>query len=197
MMELAKPVLAVLYREESILKEFLCDLEVEKLSPAFYFEGLQRYYGREMGEGLLKRFISLSGLMEKEELKDFKLWAMGKEEEYSCSGKRSINIDPGYVDESQLVLASSKRRGGRFYLGNGVYAEMEYLYLYGKFRPLYWTYGDYRDNRVKRFFEDVREDLLRQLNLARQGKELIVYRFTQDKLYKEVKAWRVVGKVET
>ncbi|MFN3265159.1 MAG: DUF4416 family protein, partial [Aquificaceae bacterium] len=87
--------------------------------------------------------------------------------------------------------------GGRLYLGGSVYAEIEYLYLYGNFRPLYWTYGDYRDKGVREFFEGVREDFLRQLNLAREGKELVVYRFAQDELYKEVKAWRMVGEVET
>ncbi|RME10711.1 MAG: DUF4416 family protein [Aquificota bacterium] len=195
--ELAKPILAVLYRERSLMEYFLSGLDVERVSQDFYFEGLQRYYGREMGDGLLKRFFSLSGLMKKEELRDFKLWAMRREEEYSCHGRRGLNIDPGYVDESHLVLASSKRRGGRLYLGGSVYAEIEYLYLYGNFRPLYWTYGDYRDKGVREFFEGVREDFLRQLNLAREGKELVVYRFAQDELYKEVKAWRMVGEVET
>lgn len=66
---------------------------------------------------------------------------------------------------------------------------MEYLFVYGHFRPLYWTYGDYRDKRVKAFFESVRGDFLEQLNLARQSEELVVYRFTQDKLYEEIKTW--------
>ncbi len=195
--ELAKPILAILYRNENLLEAFLAELQVERSLKGIYFEGLQRYYGREMGEGLLKIFVSLSGLVRKQDLRDFKLWAIRREEEYACGGKRTLNIDPGYVDESHLVLASSKKRGGRLYLGSGVYAEMEYLYLYGNFKALYWTYGDYRDRRVIEFFERVREDFLRKLNLARQGKELIVYGFTEDKLYEEVKAWRMVGEIET
>ncbi len=188
-MELAKPVMAILYREEGLLEDFLLNLKVERVSQSFYFEGLQRYYGKEMGERLFKRFLTLKGFMKKEELVDFKLWAMNMERKYALDSKRRLNIDPGYVDESHLVLASSKKRGGRLYLGKGVYGEMEYLFVYGHFRPLYWTYGDYRDKRVKAFFESVREDFLEQLNLARQSKELVVNRFTQDKLYEEIKAW--------
>ena len=52
-----------------------------------------------------------------------------------------------------MAEGPSKKRGGRIYLGEGVYAEMEYLYVYGGFRPRYWTYGDYRDKRVREFFE--------------------------------------------
>ncbi len=187
--ELAKPIIAILYRKEELVKDFLSDHKVERISQSFYFEGLQKYYGKEMGEGLFKRFVSFKGFMKKEELVDFKLWAMDKERKYALDSKRRLNIDPGYVDESHLVLASSKRRGGRLYLGKGVYSEMEYLYIYGGFRPLYWTYGDYRNKRVKEFFEKVRKDFLEQLNLARQSKELVVYRFTQDKLYEEIKTW--------
>ena len=72
-MELAKPVLAILYSDENLLTDFISRLKVEFVSESFYFEGLQRYYGKEMGEGLYKRFFSLKGLMSKEDLKNFKL----------------------------------------------------------------------------------------------------------------------------
>lgn len=182
-MELAKPILAILYSNEYVLKEFLAQLEFGLLSEPFYFEGLQRYYGREMGDKLYKRFIELKGLIKKESLVDFKLWTMEKEKLFALENKRRLNIDPGYVDESHLILASSKKRGGRIYFGKGVYAEMEYLYLYGAFRPLYWTYGDYRDKRVKEFFERVRENFLEELKLARKGYKLRLLEFSKDKLY--------------
>ena len=182
-MELAKPILAILYSNEYVLKEFLAQLESGLLSEPFYFEGLQRYYGREMGDKLYKRFIELKGLIKKESLVDFKLWTMEREKLFAWENKRRLNIDPGYVDESHLILASSKKRGGRIYLGKGVYAEMEYLYLYGAFRPLYWTYGDYRDKRVKEFFERVRENFLEELKLARKGYKLRLLEFSKDKLY--------------
>ncbi|MEN3028975.1 MAG: DUF4416 family protein [Aquificaceae bacterium] len=193
---LAKPIISLLYRERELLQEFLSDLPVERLSEPFYFQSLQRYYGREMGEGLHKVLFSFKGLMRREELKEFKKWARERERHFSLEGRRALNIDPGYVEESHLILASSKKRGGRFYLGEGVYAEIEYLYVYGAFRPLYWTYGDYRDIRVRRFFERVREDFLRELKLTGKGEELVVYRFTQYELYQSIEPWGPVGEEE-
>ncbi|MCX7989131.1 MAG: DUF4416 family protein [Aquificaceae bacterium] len=193
---LAKAIMSLLYKKRELLQEFLSNLPVERLSEPFYFQSLQRYYGREMGEGLHKVFLSFRGFMRREELKEFKKWALEKERYFSIEGKRGLNIDPGYVEESHLILASSKRRGGRFYLGEGIYAEIEYLYVYGAFRPLYWTYGDYRDIRVREFFERVREDFLKDLKLAREGKELVVYRFTKYELYQSIEPWRPVGEEE-
>ncbi|GBC88854.1 hypothetical protein HRbin13_00985 [bacterium HR13] len=195
-MELAKPILAVIYRQEDVLREFLKELCLQDISPIFSFPSIQRYYSKEMGEGLLKVFISLKGLMRKQNLIRFKLWAMQKEREFSCSGRRSINIDPGYVDEHHLVLSSSKKRGGRFYLGEGVYAEMEYLFVYGSFRPLYWTYPDYRDERVRRFFQAVRERFLEELKTAKHGSNFQLVSFTQNILYETFQTGRVVGKEE-
>ena len=188
-MELSKPVMAILYREEDVLKDFLSKLPISRLSESFYFEGLQRYYSKEMGEGLLKVYASLDCMVKKEYIVPFKLWAMAQERFYALEGKRKLNIDAGYVDESHLVLASSKRRGARIYMGSGVYVEIEYLYVYGSYRPLYWTYSDYRDRRVRAFFEQVREDFLKELNLARKGNPFILCRFTEEELYKEAKAW--------
>ena len=187
-MVLAKPVLALLYSDRALLEDFLADLCLERRSEEFYFESVQRYYSKEMGSPLHKVFVSLKCLMRREELREFKLWSMRKEEEYKADGRRRLNIDPGYVDESHLVLASSKKRGGRFYLGGGVFAEMEYLFVYGSFRPLYWTYADYRDKRVRAFFELVREDFLESLKLANRGNKLILCRFSEDELYEEVHA---------
>ncbi|SNZ14800.1 DUF4416 family protein [Hydrogenobacter hydrogenophilus] len=178
-MELAKPILSVIYKEEEVLRELLQELSVEHLSESFNFASIQRYYSREMGEGLMKIFLSLEGLIKKEELVSFKLWAMKKEKEFSLHGRRRLNIDPGYVDESHLILASSKKRGGRLYLGKGVYAEIEYLFLYGGFRALYWTYADYRDKRVMAFFEKVRNAFLKELKTTKHGNELRLLSFTE------------------
>ncbi len=182
-MELAKPILSVIYKEEEIFREFLKELNVEHLSEPYYFASIQRYYSREMGEGLMKIFLSLKGLIKKEELVNFKLWTMKKEKEFSLHGRRRLNIDPGYVDESHLILASSKKRGGRLYLGKDVYAEMEYLFLYGGFRPLYWTYADYRDKRVIAFFEKVRKAFLNELKTAKHGNKLMLLSFTEYQFY--------------
>lgn len=182
-MEVARPILAITYAEEKLLEIFLSELPVLHASESFYFEGLQKYYGQEMGYPLYKKILSLRGFMRKEDLPEFKLWSARKEKQYASKGKRRLNIDPGYLDESHLVLASSKKRGGRVYVGSGVYAEIEYLYVYGGFRPLYWTYADYRDKRVRGFFESIRDDFLKELKLAWKTNELRLLDFSKDELY--------------
>jgi hypothetical protein len=67
------------------------------------------------------------------------------------------------VDKSHLFLTTHKERGGRVYLGKGVFLEMEYLYFGKDFKELFWTYQDYRQREVKNFFLEVRKKYLSQL----------------------------------
>jgi len=168
-MDLAKFVFAVLYNEnyKDNLHKAIGEIsslfgEIDYLSPEFHFDFLERYYGKEMGAPLKKLYFSVKGLKDKEELVSVKLKTMGIEEKYAINGKRTINIDPGYVDESQLILASHKRRGARIYLSKGIYAEIELLYVYGEFHPLYWTYRDYRYPEVRKIFQDIRKLFLKE-----------------------------------
>lgn len=158
------------------------------MSEPFFFESIQSYYSREMGENLLKVFVSLKGLIRKDDLKVYKLWSVRWEKHLSVNGRRRLNIDPGYVDRHQLVLASSKARGGRIFLGEGVFAEIEYLYVHGAFRPLFWTYADYRDKKVKEFFHTVRKDYLRELKFAQDGYYLITDFSSEELLHEKVHA---------
>ena len=168
-MDLAKYVFALLYNEqykdrlEKALKE-LSSLfgEIDFISEEFHFPYLERYYGKEMGSPLRKLYISVKGLKDKAHLVEIKLKAIEIERELSVRGSRTVNIDPGYLDESQLILASHKRRGARVYLGKGVYAEIELLYVYGAFRPLYWTYRDYRLPEVREIFGKIRKLYLKE-----------------------------------
>jgi len=59
-----------------------------------------------------------------------------------------------------LVLASHKSAGHRVYLGDGVYADLQLWHVYGEFKPLTWTYPDYRMKAARVFFEKTRAGLL-------------------------------------
>ena len=168
-MDLAKFVFAVLYNEnyKDYLHKAIEEIsslfgEIDYLSSEFHFDFLERYYGKEMGTPLKKLYFSVKGLKDKEELVSVKLKTMEIEKKYAINGKRTVNIDPGYVDESQLILASHKRRGARIYLSKGIYAEIELLYVYGEFHPLYWTYRDYRYPEVRKIFQDIRKLFLKE-----------------------------------
>jgi hypothetical protein len=56
----------------------------------------------------------------------------------------------------QLILATRKDRAHRIYLGDGVYADLHLRYQGGCFRPLDWTYPDYRAPAVLTFFSQAR-----------------------------------------
>ncbi len=69
-----------------------------------------------------------------------------------------------------MVLATTKSYDHRAYLGEGIYAELTYRYRQGSYRPLEWTYPDYRQESAIRFFNDVRQRYRRQLRQL-SGKE--------------------------
>ncbi len=90
------------------------------------------------------------------------------EAEFAAPGlpPRPVNIDPGFVDEARLVLATAKDRGHRLYLGQGVYAEVTLSFSGGQFTPLPWTYPDYASAEYREFFAGVRERLREQRRAA-------------------------------
>jgi len=101
------------------------------------------YYNEEMGEGLIRRYFSLEKLINPDEIIHVKQLAQLWEEENMVEGKRKINIDPGYLGPSQLVLATAKKYCQRVYIGRGVYLDLNMIYQHGTFHDLPWTYPDY------------------------------------------------------
>ena len=66
------------------------------------------YYNAEMGAGLKKQFYSFEKLIMPDELANIKNLCRQIEDEFSLDGKRVVNLDPGYLEESKFVLASTK-----------------------------------------------------------------------------------------
>ena len=77
--------------------------------------------------------------------------------------QRPLNLDPGYVTESKLVLASTKDFAHRVYLGDGIYAEVTLTYAGGRWRPHEHTFPDYASGAYDSFLARAREALRRQL----------------------------------
>ncbi len=123
------------------------------------------YYAEEMGEPLYRNFIFFDTVIDTSVLPDAKLRIIELEKEFSGKGKRLINIDPGYVSLAKVVLSSRKNYSHRIYLGKLVFAELELIFKEGEFRPLPYTYTDYRDEANIRTFEKARgllKDILRK-----------------------------------
>ena len=121
------------------------------------------YYVKELGKGILRRFIAFKNLVDPGELAAIKLETNRLEEELSEEGRRTVNLDPGYLDLSKLVLATTKDATYRVYLGRGIYAQSTYYFQDGSYRPWEWTYADYRTPAAIDFFNRVRGDYKREL----------------------------------
>lgn len=124
-------------------------------SPVIPF-GFSDYYASEMGEGLLRRWVGFESLVMPDGLAGIKLKTNLIEREWTREGKRPVNLDPGYVNDSRLVLATTKDFAHRIYLGSGIYAETTLIYKEGAFRALDWTYPDYKSEVATNFLNQAR-----------------------------------------
>lgn len=124
-----------------------------------------KYYEREMGAGLLRRFIAFAPVFSPGRLAEFKLRTQALEERLRdrVTAGRRINIDPGYLDGFKLVLASTKNASQRIYLDGGIYGEATLLYYEGAFHGLPYTYRDYLWPQTLSFLAALRAAYLAQL----------------------------------
>lgn len=139
---------------------------VQLRSPRFD-HGETRYYESEMGTGLKKQFLVFDGSFDPQQLPKRKLESNRLEEQLAQSGTfaelRPVNIDPGYLTLTKLVLASAKDRAHRLYMADGIYAEECLYYLDGSWQSRPWTYPDYRRADFQAFFAAAREALKRAM----------------------------------
>jgi hypothetical protein len=131
----------VLDRALRLLVERFGEIDCE--SPVLKFD-FTSYYEDEMGKGLVRKWVAFQTLRERAYLARAKHIAVALEEDLAESGKRAVNIDPGYVDDAQVVLSTAKNYAHRIYIGMGYYAEVTLTYEHGAFKFLGWTYPDYR-----------------------------------------------------
>ncbi|UCD56836.1 MAG: DUF4416 family protein [Candidatus Hydrogenedentota bacterium] len=127
------------------------------------------YYADEMGPDLLRKFVGFGRLINPKELAAAKLFTNDLEEKMSeqfGSERRLVNLDPGYVSPSKLVLASTKDYSHRIYLGDGIFAEVTLHFSNRRFNPWPWTYPDYKTEAYRRFFEAMRTHYIETLRGA-------------------------------
>jgi hypothetical protein len=115
------------------------------------------YYNEEMGDGILRQYLSFDALIEPESIGEIKRETNALEQHYAITGKRKVNIDPGYVDLSKMVLATTKDATYRVYLGGGIFAQSTMSYRDKSYEPWPWTYPDYKSVQAIEFFNRVRE----------------------------------------
>ena len=125
------------------------------------------YYAGQMGAPLRRLFLAFERPVAQDFLAEAKIATNALEAELAREGRfpvrRPLNLDPGLILPSRLILASCKDHAHRVYLGRGIYAEVTLLWRGGEWQPLPWTYPDFREARCHAFFADLRRRHLERL----------------------------------
>jgi hypothetical protein len=129
--------------------------------------GWTNYYADEMGEGLLRKFLAFERLIAPDGIAEIKRETNAMEDElthrFAGGPARPVNLDPGYLSLSKVILATTKDYSHRLYLGGGIYAEVTLHFHKGRYEPWEWTYPDYRSAEYGEFFTAARGSLAGQL----------------------------------
>lgn len=128
------------------------------------------YYVPEMGDGIKRFFIAFEKLVSPDQLASIKTITNSLEKEYAKDGNRRINLDPGIISESNLVLATTKNRSHRIAIGKSLYAEVTLIYQNHGWTSFNWTYADYRSEIVQQRMLEFRKFYLEKMRLSRKQK---------------------------
>jgi hypothetical protein len=125
------------------------------------------YYKDQTGSRILRQFISIEKLIDPGKLAKIKHKTNRLEQKLAKTLAlplpRPVNLDPGIIEPSKLVLATTKNYSHRIYIGSKMYAEVTLIFDKGRWCPLDHTYPDYRQQCYFDFIEKVRDRLLEQL----------------------------------
>lgn len=145
--------------EQLLLKRFG---QIDFKSPILNFNQTQ-YYQEEFGRDLKRKFISFKRLIKSENLWKVKIATNRLEKKFTSNGKRQVNIDPGYITQANLILASTKNFSHRLHINRGIFQEVTMLFKDKTFLPLPWTYPDYQSKEYIDIFINIRNILNSQL----------------------------------
>lgn len=162
-----KLIIGFIFKEEKSFNKAKVILEkkfgkTDFVSPSLPFAHTG-YYEGEFGRDLLRAFASFKKLIPPDALPKIKISTNKIEQKLLRDFKRTVNIDPGYLDLSKLVLASTKNYKHRLYLNSGIYAEVTLFYENKSFRSWEWTYPDYKTSEYIAIFNRIRNIYSRQL----------------------------------
>ncbi len=139
----------------------------EWMSPELAFDRT-RYYEAELGWPLWRRFVFFESLVRSEQLVEVKLATHELEQRHLSAGRRSVNVDPGYLSAERVVLATGKNYTHRIHLARGIFADLTLIFHQGSYRSLDWTYPDYADRDTIGMMNAARQRYLAQLRGQRQ-----------------------------
>ncbi len=169
-----KLVLGVLTSRPDLREEIAAALSAS-WGPVDYASGFlpftwSHYYDAEMGTPIQRFFLSLERLVDPASLSEIKRATNLLEERWHDGGRRTVNLDPGLVALSRFTLATTKENAHRIPLSGGIYAEVTLLFARGSYRPLEWTYPDYRSEPTVAILNHLRGLYKEQLKKVAQAR---------------------------
>jgi len=173
--EPVKLIVGILAADEDCLKTAIDTLSAEfgrldLVSDVWPFTQTN-YYNKETGEHILRQFVSIEPLVDPGKLAQSKHRTNKLERKLAKSLNvdlvRPVNLDPGLIEPSKLILATTKNYSHRIYIGKKMYAEVTLIFDKAQWRPFDYTYPDYRQQCYFDFFTKVRTKLLEQLKSKR------------------------------
>lgn len=152
---------------EEAVKMLVCEFgKIDFASDVWNFDKTD-YYKEQTGERILRQFVSIEKLIEPGGLAKIKHKTNQLEQKLASELKagvpRPINFDPGVIEQSKLILATTKNYSHRIYIGEKIYAEVTLMFDKGRWKAFEHTYPDYRQQCYIGFFDKVRVRLLEQL----------------------------------
>ncbi|MBI3610131.1 MAG: DUF4416 family protein [Nitrospirae bacterium] len=137
---------------------------VESESPVYPWNHTA-YYEKELGPDLKRQFLFFKQPVPPDALPEIKRFTNELEQQWvrttSDGNLRRINLDPGYLAPSKIVLATTKDYSHRIYLRDGIYAEVTLMYQGKSFHPLPHTYPDFRSEEYIALFNQARNTTLK------------------------------------
>jgi hypothetical protein len=125
-----------------------------------------------MGIPIRRSFLAFHALVAPAEISSIK--RVTNSLEAAFAGKygqvsRPANLDPGYLEESKIVLASTKNFYHRILLADGIYGEVTLHFSAGAWQAFPWSYPDFRSGRYDEYFTRLRRIYRDQLKAGAFG----------------------------
>jgi hypothetical protein len=175
---LCKRLLFVLMGSADWPEDFISGIDnafgsVDFRGPLLPFE-VTDYYAPEFGATLFRAVLSFRGLHDPSRLGQWKREAVDLEGFWARDGRRTRNLDIGYMDPDKVVLGSYKRGPCKLYLGDGVYADLSLKYAKGEFTPFPWAFADLRDGRYGKSLMTIREKMKAEMRAISKNPPILV-----------------------
>jgi len=130
------------------------------------------YYVPEMGDNIMRFFIRFERPIKPDELAAIKTKTNEIEKKYRDESGRKINLDPGTLSDSNLILATTKNRSHRIAIGENLYAELTLIYQNHGYQSFSWTYADYKSEKVTDILLSFRSEFLKNKRKAAKNRDI-------------------------